>query len=111
MKKNNEEKIFNYKNVTIMVVILLFMSFLNMCNSCNSNKTAKNTKKELDAFKTESLLKDSITDITLKNLPGNLQHNIDQNTANFLYWERQADQPQFKNYTPKDYLDLIKKDK
>jgi len=52
-----------------------------------------------------------IIDKTLDTLPEILQVNDDWQTAKFLYWERKADGTEFKNYTPKDYYDLIKKDK
>ena len=37
-----------------------------------------------------------------------IKEDNDKQMSKFLYWEREADKPQYKNYTPKDYEALIK---
>ena len=107
----NKEQFFNYKTITILLSIMIVLSFLNMCNSCKSNKRLTKNEKVIENL---TLSVDSnLNGINkqIQEIPKILQENDDWQTAKFLYWERKADGKEFINYTPKDYYDLIKKDK
>lgn len=113
-KKVREEKNFNYKTMIIVFVIFSLLSAMNMCNSCKSNATSKKNEKAITALDSSIVIvNENLVKVQkeIATVPSILQENDDWQTAKFLYWERKADGSSFANYTPKDYYDLIKKDK
>ncbi len=91
---------------------MFFLTLINTCNSCSHNSENTLMRKELIVLKNEI---DSLDDVVLEyknivdSLPVKFQENDDEQTAKFLYWERQADKPEYNSYTIKDYYTIIKK--
>jgi len=104
-KKKTNRKLFTYKNTMTLAVILIVLTSFSWISSCNSHSKSKIVVKENKLLRSEV---DSLSSI-IENLPAELQEDYDWQIATFLYWERKADAPQYKNYTPKDYYDLINK--
>jgi len=91
---------------------LFAVGAINSCNSCNRNSEMDVLKKEIKSLNGEIdtlTLELNATNKIIENLPDTMQANDDKQTAKFLYWERQADKPSYKDYTIKDYYDAIKK--
>jgi hypothetical protein len=102
----NERNIFKHleKWVVYAIYILLIIASLNTCNSCRSNKEdLRSLEKELDST---NLILQAFMDSSASKY--DIVKDNDKQMAKFLYWEREADKPQYKNYTPKDYEKLIK---
>lgn len=80
--------------LTPLVIIMFF-------KTCTINRVVSDL--ETKTKKVDSLY------IVVSNLPATIQENDDQQTAKFLYWEKQADKPEYNSYTIKDYYESIKK--
>lgn len=95
MKKVNEFlKNWGMLIITPLVIIMFF-------RTCTINRTVSDL--EVQTKKLDSLNK------VVSKLPATIQENDDQQTAKFLYWEKQADKPEYNSYTIKDYYEAIKK--
>jgi len=99
MKKIKE---FLKDNGMLIILPLVLIIFFRTCS----------TKSDVDKIKKvvteQSTAIDTLKTIVMA-LPNTIQLNDDEQTAKFLYWERQADAPAYKDYTIKDYYDAIKK--
>jgi len=99
MKKVNEF----LKNWGMLIITpLIIIMFFRTCN------TKIRVEKIENIINRQSSNIDTLNNLVIK-LPKIIQENDDQQTAKFLYWERQADGPEYKTYTIKDYYEAIKK--
>ena len=91
------------------IYLLLIVVSVNTCNSCTQNKKITKLAKEVNSLDKELKVKDSLY-IEFKNQAAtkeDIRENNDNEMARFLYWEREADNVKYKDYTIKDYKDLI----
>lgn len=108
----NERDIFKQfeRWVVYAIYILLAVVSLNTCNTCSSNKEDTRLRKEIiklehEIDSTTAIFQHFMDSAATKN---DIKSDNDEQMAKFLYWEREADKPQYKTYTPRDYENLIK---
>lgn len=107
-----ERDIFKFleKWVIYAIYVLLIIVFMSWWKSCQSNREDVRMKKEITTLYKEvdslnNVLNNFMDVVATKH---DIKKDNEEQMSRFLYWEREADKPQYKDYTPRDYEELIK---
>lgn len=98
------EKIRKFLEGYGMLIIVVMVSIM-FFRTCNISREVDNVSSNVSLINKKT---DSISNV-IKTIPNVIQVNDDEQTAKFLYWEKQADKPSYETYTIKDYYEAIKK--
>jgi len=91
--------------VNIAIIAMFIFTLFNTCGSSIRKKENIRMRKEIDTLTIQL----NATKEVIRNLPQEFENKNNEQLARFLFWERQADRSEYKNYTIKDFENLIKK--